>query len=110
MENKVVRVIRYLTSLPDNLTVNGHLSCRDNQLASLPDNLKVAGDLSCGNNHLTSLPDNLTVGGDLVCFNNSSKLPANIYFFSVTQFYLSKLKKKIFTIFLIRVDKNANLF
>ena len=59
-----------LTSLPDNLTINGYLDCEDNQLTSLPNNLTVNGSLFCNHNKLTSLPDNLIVNGNLWCDNN----------------------------------------
>ena len=59
-----------LTKLPDNLTVNGRLSCSYNQLTELPDDLKVKGDLNCSYNQLSFLPDDLKVYGDLFCYNN----------------------------------------
>ena len=68
-----------LTSLPDNLVVNGNLNCSDNKLTSLPENLVVNGDLDCRYNKLTSLPDNLIVNGYLNCsFNELTILPKNL--------------------------------
>jgi len=65
-----------LTSLPDNLVVNGDLYCYHNQLTSLPENLVVKGNLDCSYNELKSLPENLVVKGDLYCRDNP--LPKNI--------------------------------
>lgn len=68
-----------LTSLPDNLTVNGSLICAHNLLTSLPDNLIVNGYLDCCFNELTSLSDNLIVDSDLKCsFNQLTKLPKGL--------------------------------
>lgn len=36
-----------LTSLPDNLTVNGHLDCCLNNLSKLPENLTVTNGIYC---------------------------------------------------------------
>jgi hypothetical protein len=54
-----------ITSLPDNLTVNGYLNCYGTQITSLPNNLTVNGSLNLGNTPIRSLPNNLTVGGIL---------------------------------------------
>ena len=68
-----------LTSLPDNLTVEGYLYCYDNKLTNLPENLVVEGDLNCSFNRLKSLPDNLIVKGYLDCrYNQLKKLPENL--------------------------------
>jgi hypothetical protein len=54
-----------ITSLPDNLTVQGILDIEGTKITSLPDNLRVGGDLYLHYTKITSLPDNLRVGGDL---------------------------------------------
>jgi hypothetical protein len=57
-----------ITSLPDNLTVNGGLDLTNTKITSLPDNLTVNGWLSLSNTKITSLPDNLTVEGKIYGF------------------------------------------
>jgi hypothetical protein len=57
-----------ITSLPDNLAVNGSLDLRNIQITSLPDNLTVKGSLWLNNTKITSLPDNLTVKGEIIGF------------------------------------------
>lgn len=52
-----------ITSLSDNLTVDGSLDLCDTQITSLPDNLTVGGSLDLCGTQITSLPNNLTVGG-----------------------------------------------
>ena len=56
-----------LTSLPENLTVNGSLDLEGcKALKSLPENLTVKGGLYLGNcKGLKALPENLTVNGNL---------------------------------------------
>jgi hypothetical protein len=55
-----------ITSLPDNLTkVEGTLNLFKTLITSLPDNLKVNDGLNLGQAPITSLPNNLTVGGEL---------------------------------------------
>jgi len=68
-----------ITSLPDNLTVGGDLYLRNTQITSLPDNLSVGGGLDLSNTQITSLPDNLTVGGSLYLSNTQiTSLPDNL--------------------------------
>ena len=52
-----------ITSLPDNLTVDGSLYLYNTPITSLPINLTVGGDLNLSNTKITSLPNNLRVGG-----------------------------------------------
>lgn len=56
---------REITSLPDNLEVEGNLGLKDTKIKSLPNNLKVGGDLNLENTKIKSLPDDLEVGGAL---------------------------------------------
>ena len=68
-----------ITSLPDNLTVNGELNLMNTKITSLPDNLTVTDGLYLNNTPITSLPNNLTVGDGL--FLNKTKitqLPDNL--------------------------------
>jgi|APGre2960657373_1045057.scaffolds.fasta_scaffold53965_2 hypothetical protein len=67
-----------ITSLPDNLTVNGYLNCYGTQITSLPDNLTVNGNLNLGNTPIRSLPNNLTVRGILTCGSKIEVLPNNL--------------------------------
>jgi hypothetical protein len=68
-----------ITSLPDNLRVNGSLWLNNTQITSLPDNLRVNGSLWLTNTPITSLPDNLTVKGYLDLSNTPiTNLPDNL--------------------------------
>ena len=68
-----------ITSLPDNLTVEGTLDLSNTNIATLPDNLTVGGTLDLSNTNITSLPDNLTVGGYLdLSDSNITSLPDNL--------------------------------
>jgi hypothetical protein len=71
-----------LTSLPDNLSVQGNLYLAGcTSLQSLPDNLSVQGDLDLsGCTSLQSLPDNLSVQGKLYLTGCTSlqSLPDNL--------------------------------
>jgi hypothetical protein len=58
-----------ITSLPDNLTVYGHLDLTNTPITSLPDNLRVEGNLWLRNTLITSLPDNLRVEGRIYGFD-----------------------------------------
>ena len=70
-----------LTSLPDNLIVNGNLNLSDcTSLTSLPDTLKAHKNLRLQHCiSLTSLPNKLTVGGNLslLSCNSLTSLPDN---------------------------------
>ena len=81
---KIKQIIRYqldYSLLPRNsegiCTYYDYLNCSNNQLTSLPDNLVVNGNLICYYNLLTSLPENLIVKGDLYCGYNN-QLPEGI--------------------------------
>jgi hypothetical protein len=56
---------REITSLPDNLEVEGNLGLRDTKIKSLPNNLKVGDNLNLEGTQIKSLPNNLKVGGNL---------------------------------------------
>jgi len=59
-----------ITSLPDDLTVDGSLYLEGTNITSLPDNLTVGGSLYLKGTNITSLPSNLTVGGEIIGFMN----------------------------------------
>jgi hypothetical protein len=68
-----------ITSLPNNLTVNGGLYLSETPITKLPDNLKVSGDIYLTRTKITSLPNNLTVGEDLYLDGTLiTKLPDNL--------------------------------
>jgi hypothetical protein len=68
-----------ITSLPDNLTVNGELNLSSTKITSLPDNLTVTDSLYLNNTPITSLPNNLTVGDGLYLRNTPiTSLPDNL--------------------------------
>jgi hypothetical protein len=68
-----------ITSLPDNLKVEGKLDLFRAQITSFPNNLKVGGDLDLNSAKITSLPDNLKVGGTLYLSNTKiTSLPDNL--------------------------------
>lgn len=48
---------------------NGCLDLYKCGLTSLPDDLTIDGDFVCSNNNLSNLPENLTVNGYLFCVN-----------------------------------------
>ena len=50
-----------ITSLPDNLNVEGSLCLNHTPITSLPDNLKVGGGLYLSHTLITSLPENMKV-------------------------------------------------
>jgi hypothetical protein len=56
-----------ITSLPDNLTVEGelYLYLPQSNMTSLPDNLKVNSNLNLYDTKITSIPNNLKVNGNL---------------------------------------------
>lgn len=54
-----------ITFLPDNLKVGGSLFSSDTEITSLPNGLQVGRNLYLSNTLITSLPDNLQVGGEL---------------------------------------------
>lgn len=71
-----------VTEIPDDIKV-GHLYCPNNKLTSLPDNLTIDGNLYCYNNYLTELPKGLKVGGelktDLYCYKERlTELPKKL--------------------------------
>ncbi|WP_074013635.1 hypothetical protein [Candidatus Sodalis sp. SoCistrobi] len=73
--------LRYasITSLPNNLSVDGDLDLRETGISRLPDNLNVGGDLDLRYTGISSLPDNLSVGGDLnLSETDISRLPDNL--------------------------------
>ena len=59
-----------ITSLSDNLYVDGWLDLRGTNITSLPDNLNVNGNLYLSGSKITSLPDNLKVKGVIKLENN----------------------------------------
>jgi len=69
-----------ITSLPDGLKVGGNLIlsyCKE--LKSLPDNLEVGGNLWLNDTLITSLPDNLTVGGTIdLSYSSITSLPSDL--------------------------------
>jgi hypothetical protein len=68
-----------LTSLPDNLEVNGDLDLTDTPITTLPDNLKVEGDVYLNYTNIKSLPDNLEVGENLnLSYTLITTLPDNL--------------------------------
>jgi len=68
-----------ITSIPDNLKVEGNLYLDNTSITSIPDNLKVRGSLSLTYTPITSLPDNLTVGGYLnLSGTEITELPDNL--------------------------------
>jgi hypothetical protein len=68
-----------ITTLPENLTVDGSLFLSHSEITTLPDNLKVGGNLSLANSKITTLPDNLEVGGHLNLYNTPiTTLPDNL--------------------------------
>ena len=54
-----------ITSLPDNLTVNGYLYLDNNPITQLPENLTVNGNLYLQHNAITKIPASLVVNGTL---------------------------------------------
>jgi len=56
-----------ITSLPDNLTVNGDLNICISDISYLPNNLIVNGWLDLSFTIISELPDNLIVNSDLCC-------------------------------------------
>jgi Leucine-rich repeat (LRR) protein len=62
-----------ITSLPDNLTVDGDLDLSNTKITNLPDNLRVNGGLYLSNTKITNLPDNLKVEGDLYIHKTNLK-------------------------------------
>ena len=54
-----------ITSLPENLIVNGYLDLSYTGIKKLPENLTVNGSLYLNRTSISSLPENLTVGGSL---------------------------------------------
>ncbi|MDE5986580.1 MAG: hypothetical protein K2H16_04780 [Prevotella sp.] len=52
-----------ITSLPDNLTVDGSLWLSGTGTTSLPENLIIGGDLELGDYIVGLIPDNLMLGG-----------------------------------------------
>ena len=58
-----------ITFLPDNLKVVGSLFSSDTKITFLSDGLKVGRNLYLSNTPITSLPDNLQVGGELYLDN-----------------------------------------
>lgn len=54
-----------ITFLPNNLKVGGSLFSSDTEITSLPNGLQVGRNLYLSNTLITSLPDNLQVGGEL---------------------------------------------
>ena len=68
-----------ITSLPDNLEVEGNLYLNNTLITSLPDNLKVGRYLNLYNTPIISLPNNLEVGGYLNLRNTPiTSLPDNL--------------------------------
>ena len=68
-----------ITSLPNNLKVEGGLFLGGTKIAFLPDNLKVGGSLFSSDTKITSLPDNLKIGGSLDLSNTPiTVLPNNL--------------------------------
>ena len=68
-----------ITSLPDNLTVGGNLELSYAKITSLPNNLTVRGYLNLSNSLIRALPDNFTVGGSLELKNTEIRsLPDNL--------------------------------
>lgn len=63
-----------ITKLPNNLSVNGDLDCRQNKLTKLPNGLRVNGTLWCNENYLTKLPEDLYVKGEMFSSHNKIKL------------------------------------
>jgi len=54
-----------ITRLPENLTVRGWLDLRDTMISSLPENLSIGDSLVIINTKITSLPDSLMVGKEI---------------------------------------------
>ena len=54
-----------ITSLPNNLSVEGGLDLRNTLITRLPDNLSVGGYLDLSNTPITSLPKSLKVKGTI---------------------------------------------
>ena len=68
-----------ISSLPDNLKVNGDLDLRNTSITSLPKDLKVTGDINLKNTPITSLPDNFKHNSHLNLDGTSIKsLPNNL--------------------------------
>jgi hypothetical protein len=68
-----------ITSLPDNLKVEGSLDLFKTLITSLPNNLQVGRDLNLNNTEITSLPNNLQVGRNLYLNNTPiTSLPDNL--------------------------------
>jgi GNAT superfamily N-acetyltransferase len=74
--------LKSVSSLPDNLYVNGQLDLSHSNIISLPDNLYVKWDLDLSSTHIKRLPEGLRVGGSLNLWNCKyiSTLPKNIRF------------------------------
>lgn len=64
----------------EDLNVEGSLNLFNNsKITSLPDNLKVEGSLYLGSTKITSLPNNLQVGGGLhLSYSQISSIPNNL--------------------------------
>jgi hypothetical protein len=70
---------RNISKLPDNLTINGNLICRNNNISEYPKGLNVYGYINLAFNDIRELPDNLTTTDDLIIsYNNLTSLPKNI--------------------------------
>lgn len=73
LQNSIIR------SLPEGLTVGGHLNLYSTNIESLPEGLKVGGSLNLRATHITSLPEGLEVGWSLYLDNSDvQSLPKNL--------------------------------
>ena len=71
--------VKSLTSLPDNLEVEGNLILRNTKIKALPNNLKVGGELDLLGTPIASLPNNLKVNGELNLLGTSIRsLPSGL--------------------------------
>ena len=81
-----------LTSLPNNLYVEGSLDLRQTPITSLPDNLYVGGSLDLRHTPIKSLPDNLKVGKDLgIQFTEIKTLPDSLFVKNKIYIYFTPL-------------------
>ena len=68
-----------LTSLPDNLSVDGFLDIRGTGITKLPKNLRIRGDSYMAKTQITELPSDLYIGGDYFLeFSKITKLADNL--------------------------------
>ncbi|AYN27017.1 hypothetical protein D8682_08435 [Buttiauxella sp. 3AFRM03] len=70
---------KYVTALPENLTVGGKLCLSGTHITELPENLKVGGDIGLYRTKITSLSGGLRVGRDLdLSETQITTLPRNL--------------------------------